>query len=171
MERGPARCGTAHPPGHHARDGARRARRKARPHSHGSRAGVRARGAAAGPRRPGRRAAPAGDVARPRRVRRPSGAPRAHVPPELRAVPGPRPRRRPGRRPRALTRFEVVRDPLWNNIRLDPEALAVVDTAAVQRLRDRKSTRLNSSHTVISYAVFCLKKKRITQKTSQSITN
>src|SRR5437588_9576123 len=26
---------------------------------------------------------------------------------------------------------------------------------------DRKSTRLNSSHTVISYAVFCLKKKRI----------
>src|SRR5438132_12251007 len=26
-------------------------------------------------------------------------------------------------------------------------------------LRDRKSTRLNSSHTVISYAVFCLKKK------------
>src|SRR5947207_8920598 len=27
-------------------------------------------------------------------------------------------------------------------------------------LTDRKSTRLNSSHTVISYAVFCLKKKR-----------
>jgi len=34
-----------------------------------------------------------------------------------------------------LTRFEVVRDPLWNNIRLDSEALAVVDTPAVQRLR------------------------------------
>jgi len=34
-----------------------------------------------------------------------------------------------------LTRFEVVRDPLWNNIRLEPEALAVVDTSAVQRLR------------------------------------
>src|SRR5438132_8829512 len=29
-----------------------------------------------------------------------------------------------------------------------------------QRLADRKSTRLNSSHTVISYAVFCLKKKK-----------
>src|SRR2546426_6521323 len=29
-----------------------------------------------------------------------------------------------------------------------------------QRLRDRKSTRLNSSHLVISYAVFCLKKKK-----------
>src|SRR5438034_5328003 len=28
------------------------------------------------------------------------------------------------------------------------------------RLPDRKSTRLNSSHTVISYAVFCLKKKK-----------
>src|SRR5438132_7324385 len=27
-------------------------------------------------------------------------------------------------------------------------------------LPDRKSTRLNSSHTVISYAVFCLKKKK-----------
>src|SRR5260221_3347420 len=30
----------------------------------------------------------------------------------------------------------------------------------VGHLRDRKSTRLNSSHTVISYAVFCLKKKK-----------
>src|SRR3989454_5880399 len=30
--------------------------------------------------------------------------------------------------------------------------------------RDRKSTRLNSSHLVISYAVFCLKKKKKTQK-------
>src|SRR5215211_8826693 len=29
-----------------------------------------------------------------------------------------------------------------------------------QRRQDRKSTRLNSSHTVISYAVFCLKKKK-----------
>src|SRR5436190_8771437 len=31
---------------------------------------------------------------------------------------------------------------------------------------DRKSTRLNSSHTVISYAVFCLKKKINTQTVS-----
>src|SRR5438034_2687162 len=38
--------------------------------------------------------------------------------------------------------------------------------------RDRKSTRLNSSHTVISYAVFCLKKKKKTQheKTNTLIT-
>src|SRR6266852_6794872 len=31
---------------------------------------------------------------------------------------------------------------------------------APSRLRDRKSTRLNSSHGSISYAVFCLKKKK-----------
>src|SRR5438876_2521221 len=30
--------------------------------------------------------------------------------------------------------------------------------------QDRKSTRLNSSHPSISYAVFCLKKKRITEQ-------
>src|SRR5260221_10046869 len=32
--------------------------------------------------------------------------------------------------------------------------------AALRDVQDRKSTRLNSSHTVISYAVFCLKKKK-----------
>src|SRR3712207_8601175 len=34
------------------------------------------------------------------------------------------------------------------------------------RARDRKSTRLNSSHTVISYAVFCLKKKKLMSQCS-----
>src|SRR5256885_9510701 len=34
------------------------------------------------------------------------------------------------------------------------------------RRRDRKSTRLNSSHLVISYAVFCLKKKKNTTQRS-----
>src|SRR5947209_13407207 len=34
------------------------------------------------------------------------------------------------------------------------------DTPAGFRSRDRKSTRLNSSHANISYAVFCLKKKK-----------
>src|SRR2546426_2949753 len=34
-----------------------------------------------------------------------------------------------------------------------------VAAAAQGRKKDRKSTRLNSSHLVISYAVFCLKKK------------
>src|SRR5688572_31500549 len=35
--------------------------------------------------------------------------------------------------------------------------------AARWRLPDRKSTRLNSSHSQISYAVFCLKKKKKTE--------
>src|SRR5205814_8495947 len=34
------------------------------------------------------------------------------------------------------------------------------DNPLGKRLRDRKSTRLNSSHLGISYAVFCLKKKK-----------
>src|SRR2546426_4490735 len=36
--------------------------------------------------------------------------------------------------------------------------------------RDRKSTRLNSSHLVISYAVFCLKKKKSTKASSPART-
>src|SRR5258708_16467807 len=39
-------------------------------------------------------------------------------------------------------------------------------------LRDRKSTRLNSSHQIISYAVFCLKKKKkIKIKDNRPITS
>src|SRR5256885_11396228 len=38
-------------------------------------------------------------------------------------------------------------------------AVLEADRLARQRPEDRKSTRLNSSHLVISYAVFCLKKK------------
>src|SRR2546422_5034169 len=37
------------------------------------------------------------------------------------------------------------------------------------RLQDRKSTRLNSSHGYISYAVFCLKKKKTIAKPIQHI--
>src|ERR1039457_779379 len=36
---------------------------------------------------------------------------------------------------------------------------------------DRKSTRLNSSHLVISYAVFCLKKKNMTAHTTANRSN
>src|SRR5947207_7834184 len=36
---------------------------------------------------------------------------------------------------------------------------------------DRKSTRLNSSHTVISYAVFCLKKKNLHAKAAANIAD
>src|SRR5256885_7027204 len=45
---------------------------------------------------------------------------------------------------------------LDEGLRLDDRRLAITQ----QLLRDRKSTRLNSSHLVISYAVFCLKKKK-----------
>src|SRR3989454_3473739 len=47
-------------------------------------------------------------------------------------------------------------------LRPTAEVVAVHDTleaAALGDAADRKSTRLNSSHLVISYAVFCLKKK------------
>src|SRR5690625_5555305 len=37
-------------------------------------------------------------------------------------------------------------------------------TDAVITVPDRKSTRLNSSHVAISYAVFCLKKKNMTSE-------
>src|SRR2546426_10161404 len=40
------------------------------------------------------------------------------------------------------------------------KAFAEADVVVKQRMTDRKSTRLNSSHLVISYAVFCLKKKK-----------
>src|SRR2546430_9168449 len=36
--------------------------------------------------------------------------------------------------------------------------------------RDRKSTRLNSSHSQISYAVFCLKKKKKSYKRQERLT-
>src|SRR3989442_13992294 len=56
----------------------------------------------------------------------------------------------------------VIRPPSYD------ARLVVVDSAAVERMpgvvkvvrEDRKSTRLNSSHVRISYAVFCLKKKK-----------
>src|SRR3712207_7145147 len=44
---------------------------------------------------------------------------------------------------------------------LGPELVALARRGGFRRLsQDRKSTRLNSSHANISYAVFCLKKKK-----------
>src|SRR3712207_8737190 len=45
-------------------------------------------------------------------------------------------------------------------LREAPGDLLEVAVLHFQRERDRKSTRLNSSHANISYAVFCLKKKK-----------
>src|SRR5256885_3297196 len=49
---------------------------------------------------------------------------------------------------------------------LRPLERVAAETRAIgpAELGDRKSTRLNSSHLVISYAVFCLKKKKKFQK-------
>src|SRR5256885_9250133 len=62
---------------------------------------------------------------------------------------------RRGARRRALAEWrELVGDRAR-----DPQIQAFLGEEALV-LRDRKSTRLNSSHLVISYAVFCLKKKK-----------
>src|SRR3712207_8785580 len=50
----------------------------------------------------------------------------------------------------------------------EPAALPGRNAAPRLFLQDRKSTRLNSSHANISYAVFCLKKKQETPTTSLS---
>src|SRR2546430_7361153 len=63
-------------------------------------------------------------------------APLTRGPPGVRVRPGPQP--------------EPARDaPQWDHLRF-----------ARREHPDRKSTRLNSSHSQISYAVFCLKKKK-----------
>src|SRR5438552_14139336 len=55
-------------------------------------------------------------------------------------------------------------DPLFERMGLDSRPLrrsvATMVVRAGDRVADRKSTRLNSSHQIISYAVFCLKKKK-----------
>src|SRR5258708_11931358 len=61
-------------------------------------------------------------------------------------------RSRVGRRGRRARRGERRR-------RESTRELAVVSAGQLSS-RDRKSTRLNSSHQIISYAVFCLKKKK-----------
>src|SRR2546430_3477919 len=48
----------------------------------------------------------------------------------------------------------------WDRICAAVKALAGGKAALPVTRKDRKSTRLNSSHSQISYAVFCLKKKK-----------
>src|SRR5688572_31622935 len=59
--------------------------------------------------------------------------------------------------------FRAARDGLEATIWFDGALCSVPDVArkavTLARRQDRKSTRLNSSHSQISYAVFCLKKK------------
>src|SRR5437588_9765307 len=72
----------------------------------------------------------------------------------------------------------------WADLRVQPEVLShtcaredrgepvrahELDVPAKEAVPlDRKSTRLNSSHTVISYAVFCLKKKTRHRRTEET---
>src|SRR5947207_9577881 len=72
---------------------------------------------------------------------------RARAPPRSGAAGGETSLEYPPRYLRATGRFESARS----------RFLPLVES-------DRKSTRLNSSHTVISYAVFCLKKKKHNQR-------
>src|SRR5438034_5775368 len=58
----------------------------------------------------------------------------------------------------AVVAAEVGARAAQSGIQAEPADIAVEQLEPAVR-RDRKSTRLNSSHTVISYAVFCLKKK------------
>src|SRR5256885_6452059 len=63
---------------------------------------------------------------------------------------------------RAGQNREPVRRRGCSNIEVHAASTRIVLTRRdeiLSTLRDRKSTRLNSSHLVISYAVFCLKKK------------
>src|SRR2546430_8057545 len=49
-----------------------------------------------------------------------------------------------------------------------PEAVLEARAQERQHAADRKSTRLNSSHSQISYAVFCLKKKNLPAELPES---
>src|SRR2546422_7340737 len=61
-----------------------------------------------------------------------------------------------------LPHWAGERAPGWRGDRLGAIVGLRLDTTALEitRAADRKSTRLNSSHGYISYAVFCLKKKK-----------
>src|SRR2546429_9935425 len=58
-------------------------------------------------------------------------------------------------------------------LRFDKAGLAIIELRGVtnELELDRKSTRLNSSHGYISYAVFCLKKKKTTHSTRDIDSN
>src|SRR5256885_10769255 len=70
------------------------------------------------------------------------------------------------RRPPRSTLFPYTT--LFRSVLLRPESRGRIELASrdpcvpvhIHQNLDRKSTRLNSSHLVISYAVFCLKKKK-----------
>src|SRR5256885_3279840 len=82
------------------------------------------------------------------------------------------------RRPPRSTLFPYTT--LFRSVYRGEEIGAVIEIEAAQEklvrlavtavLGDRKSTRLNSSHLVISYAVFCLKKKKLAYRIVPQMT-
>src|SRR2546430_11331298 len=66
---------------------------------------------------------------------------------------------------RSMFSVAVTEDPAAAEVSLDPVRARLLaelaEPASATMLADRKSTRLNSSHSQISYAVFCLKKKKL----------
>src|SRR2546426_6704655 len=85
------------------------------------------------------------------------------------------------RRPPRSTLSPTRRSPDLHNVvalaRQAEQAIKAGDTSQIDRAAvktdmsalDRKSTRLNSSHLVISYAVFCLKKKKRLPQTPHAV--
>src|SRR5258708_31052901 len=65
------------------------------------------------------------------------------------------------RRPPRSTLFPYTT--LFRSVQRNPQWIVIIDYGQphAQGKIDRKSTRLNSSHQIISYAVFCLKKKKM----------
>src|SRR5216683_4538527 len=70
-----------------------------------------------------------------------------------------------------LNSGEVVVRSIGSDLHMDYTAVGQTTHLAgrMEQLADRKSTRLNSSHDQISYAVFCLKKKKISDDTMWSV--
>src|SRR5439155_26080517 len=97
-------------------------------------------------------------------LRRP---PRSTLFPSTTLFRSPRPRRRPPRRPprrRMQPRGPRARHPPRLLPRRAAQRSRVAPPPRLPHRLDRKSTRLNSSHVAISYAVFCLKKKTTTPR-------
>src|SRR5438045_8316526 len=69
-----------------------------------------------------------------------------------------------------LRRGDELAHSLERGILPHHQHLVVRQDSPLKTVRDRKSTRLNSSHLGISYAVFCLKKKKIDNSKSSVLS-
>src|SRR5258708_13392546 len=78
------------------------------------------------------------------------------------------------RRPPRSTLFPyttLFRSRYKQNQLMVPHSRADMQITAYLKGSDRKSTRLNSSHQIISYAVFCLKKKTLALTKPRAVRN